>query len=170
MRHMLIPRPRRAPEEEMAVFLPGESHGQRSLVGYSPWGRDHKIRHDLSTKHTHTHNKSEQCLWKKEHWWCLQSTGSVVSDCGGRGWCYSLAQTPEAEASLQEQSYLKVCIKVPHQIFFEAIVIDWCQVILKKEHLWHHVGHATRTDKRPGKMCKGDGKGEAVLDHSGDLW
>ena len=21
------------------VFLPGEFHGQRSLVGYSPWGR-----------------------------------------------------------------------------------------------------------------------------------
>ena len=21
------------------VFLPGESHGQRRLVGYSPWGR-----------------------------------------------------------------------------------------------------------------------------------
>ena len=21
-----------------AVFLPGESHGQRNLVGYSPWG------------------------------------------------------------------------------------------------------------------------------------
>ena len=21
------------------VFLPGESHGQRSVVGYSPWGR-----------------------------------------------------------------------------------------------------------------------------------
>ena len=29
------------PEKEMAtlsVFLPGESHGQRSLAGYSPWG------------------------------------------------------------------------------------------------------------------------------------
>jgi len=28
-------------EKEMAtlpVFLPGESHGQRSLVGYIPWG------------------------------------------------------------------------------------------------------------------------------------
>ena len=28
-------------EKEMAttpVFLPGESHGQRSLAGYSPWG------------------------------------------------------------------------------------------------------------------------------------
>ena len=28
-------------EEEMAThfFLPRESHGQRSLAGYSPWGR-----------------------------------------------------------------------------------------------------------------------------------
>ena len=26
-------------EKEMVVFLPGESHGQRSLVGCSPWGR-----------------------------------------------------------------------------------------------------------------------------------
>ena len=25
------------------VFLPGESHGQRSLARYSPWGR--KVRH-----------------------------------------------------------------------------------------------------------------------------
>ena len=23
----------------LSVFLPGKSHGQRSLVGYSPWGR-----------------------------------------------------------------------------------------------------------------------------------
>ena len=23
----------------LQVFLPGKSHGQRSLVGYSPWGR-----------------------------------------------------------------------------------------------------------------------------------
>ena len=28
-------------------FLPGESHGQRSLVGYSPWG--HRVRHDWQT-------------------------------------------------------------------------------------------------------------------------
>ena len=34
------------------VFLPGKSHGQRSLVGYSSWG--HKtVRHILATKHTH---------------------------------------------------------------------------------------------------------------------
>ena len=30
-----------SPEKEMqpiSVFFPGEVHGQRSLVGYSPWG------------------------------------------------------------------------------------------------------------------------------------
>jgi hypothetical protein len=29
------------------VFLPGQSHGQRNLVGYSPWGR--RVGHSLST-------------------------------------------------------------------------------------------------------------------------
>ena len=31
------------------VFLPGESHGQRSLGGYSPWGRQ-SVVHDLAAK------------------------------------------------------------------------------------------------------------------------
>ena len=31
------------------VFLPGTSHGQRSLAGYSPWRRK-KTGHDLGTK------------------------------------------------------------------------------------------------------------------------
>ena len=30
------------------IFLPGESHGQRSLVSYSPWVM--RVRHDLATK------------------------------------------------------------------------------------------------------------------------
>ena len=30
------------------VFLPEESHGQRSLVGYSPWGCK-VVRHNLAT-------------------------------------------------------------------------------------------------------------------------
>ena len=32
------------------VFLPGESHGQRSLVCYSPWG----LKESDMTEHTHT--------------------------------------------------------------------------------------------------------------------
>ena len=43
-----------SPGEESAtpVFLPGKSHGQRSLVGYSPWG--HKNQTGLSNKTTTT--------------------------------------------------------------------------------------------------------------------
>ena len=33
------------------VFLPEKSHGQRSLVGYSPWDRKELD----TTKHAHTH-------------------------------------------------------------------------------------------------------------------
>ena len=32
-----------------AVFLPGESHGQRSLAGYSPWSHK-RVRQDLAAK------------------------------------------------------------------------------------------------------------------------
>ena len=37
----LIPGLRKSPGawQPTPVFLPGESHGQRSLMGYSPWGR-----------------------------------------------------------------------------------------------------------------------------------
>ena len=31
------------------VFLPGKSHGQKSLVGYSPWGPK-RVEHNLVTK------------------------------------------------------------------------------------------------------------------------
>ena len=43
-------------EEEMAtapVFLPGEFHGQRSLVSYGPWGYTESDTIDGLT-HTHT--------------------------------------------------------------------------------------------------------------------
>ena len=33
------------------IFLPGKCHGQRSLVGYSPWGH-RRVGHDLATKKT----------------------------------------------------------------------------------------------------------------------
>ena len=36
---------RRSPGEGNPVVLPGESHGQRSLVGYRPWG--HKSQTQL---------------------------------------------------------------------------------------------------------------------------
>ena len=35
------------------ILLPGESHGQRSLAGYSPWGQ--RVRHISATECTHAH-------------------------------------------------------------------------------------------------------------------
>ena len=35
------------------VFLPGEPHGQRSLVGYSPWGPKESDRTERLRIHTH---------------------------------------------------------------------------------------------------------------------
>ena len=32
--------PWRRAGQPIPVFLPGESHGQRNLVGYSPWGHE----------------------------------------------------------------------------------------------------------------------------------
>ena len=37
-----------------SVFLPGESHGQRSLVGYSPWDRKDSDRTESLT-YTHVY-------------------------------------------------------------------------------------------------------------------
>ena len=47
-----VPELGRCPGEENGnltpAFLPGESHGQRSLAGYSPWCRK-RVGHDLVT-------------------------------------------------------------------------------------------------------------------------
>ena len=40
------------------VFLPGESHGQRSLAGYSPRGHEELDTTD-ATYHTHTHTHTQ---------------------------------------------------------------------------------------------------------------
>ena len=41
--------PWRRKQQSTPVFLPGKSHGQRRLVGYSPWGHK-RAGHDLLTK------------------------------------------------------------------------------------------------------------------------
>ena len=40
------------------VFLPGDSHGQRSLAGYSPWGRKESDMTE-ATEHQHSADNSE---------------------------------------------------------------------------------------------------------------
>ena len=54
--------PWRKKRQPTPVFLPGKSH-QRSLVGYSPWGRNES---DV-TEHTHTHTHTQQQQQHAEH-------------------------------------------------------------------------------------------------------
>ena len=44
---------------QLTVFLPGKSHGQRSLADYSPWG--HKELD--TTRHTHLMPFYAVCFW-----------------------------------------------------------------------------------------------------------
>ena len=57
-RHGLDPWVRKIPWrrawQPTPVFLPGESHGQRSLAGYSTWGHRESDTTE-ATEHTHTH-------------------------------------------------------------------------------------------------------------------
>ena len=57
--------PRKRNSNPTPVFLPGESHGQRSLAGYiQPMGSQ-SVRHDLATKPSppSVQNKLSQMIW-----------------------------------------------------------------------------------------------------------
>ena len=56
--------PRKRVWQHTPVFLPGESHGQRSLVVYSSWGRKES---DMTEQLTHTHTQETK---KLIHFWC----------------------------------------------------------------------------------------------------
>ena len=59
MQETQVPSPGQEDPLEKAVAthgLPGESHGHRSLVAYSPWGHKESDMTERLT-HTHTHKK-----------------------------------------------------------------------------------------------------------------
>ena len=58
------------------IFLPGKSHGQRSLAGYSPWG--HKEL-DMSEwlNHHHPHNKDHNTSWRPPSFQVTESVHCV---------------------------------------------------------------------------------------------
>ena len=53
--------------------LPGESHGQRSLAGNSPWGLQ-RVQYNLVTK-------QQQCLQKGAMTYLVSSVSSVTQSC-----------------------------------------------------------------------------------------
>ena len=64
-------------QQSTPVVLPGKSHRQRSLAGYSPWGHK-KVRHNLATK-WQQHGTSSGCIHS-----CPSFLDSAPSWPGGR--------------------------------------------------------------------------------------
>ena len=61
-RHGFDPWVWKIPREEgtaTPVFLPGESHGQRSLESYNPWGCKESDTTDQLNMHTHTQTHTQ---------------------------------------------------------------------------------------------------------------
>ena len=67
------------------VLLPGKSHGQRNLVGYSPWNHkdSYTTKRACTCTHTHTHthiylHKRTSC---KLQLWNLEPESALVRHC-----------------------------------------------------------------------------------------
>ena len=61
------------------VLLPGESHGQRSLTGYSPLGcKESDVTEWLST-HTHSEGSANLHVWELFYYWPLDNSDLWVS-------------------------------------------------------------------------------------------
>ena len=56
--------------EPAPLFFSGESHGQRSLLGYSPWGCKESDMIEHARKHTMTYKEGDQlCLSGPSRLW-----------------------------------------------------------------------------------------------------
>ena len=65
----------RKTQQPTPVLLPGEAHGQRSLVGYSPWGcKELGTTQATECAHTHTHT-----TWKNLKIIMLRRKSNIIS-------------------------------------------------------------------------------------------
>jgi len=81
------------------VFLPGESYGQRSLVGYSPWG--HRVRNDWNNlAHTDIMALLMICFIFTEYWWHFRLVANMVL----------------GQLKAHGHERLRACLDLPHSI------------------------------------------------------
>ena len=64
-----------------AVFLPGESHRQKSLVGFSPWGRK-----KLDPTEFHDRNQKLVGQWPQDAFYVLTRKGNMSKNFKKRRW------------------------------------------------------------------------------------
>ena len=105
------------------VFLPGEFHGQRSLVGYSPWAS--RVRHnwEIELYHAHINSKGVQHTNACKGWefptkgWAQHSVDTyaplwVVMAVISGGW-----------VPLKRGSYTQTCFNIPC-VYVSPVLLD----------------------------------------------
>ena len=120
-------------------FLPGKSHGQRSLVGYSPWS--HKIRHNLATEQQQwgiQQNEEEpllQLMWAVSHL-CPGRQESQTPGLGPLNFvtCWTvgdfLSRSPLCSIPVftwlpSQEEYIFKNSHFPHQVFYIACELKY---------------------------------------------
>ena len=92
------------------VLLPGKSHGQRSLVGCSPWGRQSRTRLNDFTFTFHFHAlEKEVATHSSVLAWRIPGKGSLFGCCL---WGRTESDTTEA-MQYQQCSYVNATLSIP---------------------------------------------------------
>ena len=77
------------------VFLPGESHGQRNLVGYSPWGRKELDTTEWLNHHggssPHPDMFKNTASWRYVVWLGMTIKDHILFPCGHDQHCSTLS-------------------------------------------------------------------------------
>ena len=112
------------------VFWPGESHGQRSLAGYSPWG--HRVRPNFRTCTMHMRSRE---IW------------SVIG--GGMGYLNWRDATwiPDSFLVLPELQHHSLPTFVSEITFNESCAKQQCSDARTQSHYYHP--HSARAELEP---------------------
>ena len=104
---------RRRQWESTPVLLPGKSHGWRSLVGFSPWGRWVRNDSDFTfTFHFHSLEK-EMATYSSVLAWRISGTGEPggLPSMGSHRVRHNWSNLAAAEEEQYETSYMKINFK-----------------------------------------------------------
>ena len=95
------------------VFLPKESRGQRSLVGYSPWGC--RVRCDLT----------EDTLQQQEWYW-ISDTSFILS------WSLPPPSSPKLFTIMTTNASFELCTKGIVKCVYFSLLASWVNIMLVK--------------------------------------
>ena len=132
------------------VFLPGKSHGPRSLAGYSPWGHKESDTTEYTHTLTHTHTHFQR-LWL-EQWdqfltlfmnrsprfpshrfnlytLCPMELSYLLTAKVCKGWTAGLAHTRSVRALPASATHHSTCVNVQ--------IIPWNPRNLRKGFQWN---------------------------------